>query len=339
MRQDLLVSVIIPLENDCDLLPGFAQEIDEVMSARFGTYELIFVDDGSADGTRSFFEGAKAKIANFRYVRLTRPFGLEAAIACGLELAIGDVIVVLNPGDRSALAHPAVRRAGQRHGRHRRRREDRAREPAARLPRRLCRLLRHVPDFPGAGAGLRRDPFHRPDTYSAQRASQDQGQFPLYPRARDVCGFAVTAVPYEFVSRREPPRRRQLIPLLANAGNMIVSNSDRPLQIAAFLSALMAVADFLFIIYVIAMRLLWPNVEPGWASTNMFNAVMFAVMFLVLAMICQYLAAIRSEIKSRPLYVIQSELQSNVMPGSDGLRNVVTHEDRADSVPMRRHGS
>ena len=63
----------------------------------------------------------------------------------------------------------------------------------------------------------------------------------------------------------------------------------------------------------------------------MFNAVMFGVLFMVLSIISQYLAQIRSEIKSRPLYVVQSELQSNVMPGSDSTRNVVAHEDRAEA--------
>jgi hypothetical protein len=101
----------------------------------------------------------------------------------------------------------------------------------------------------------------------------------------------------------------------------------------------MALADFLFIIYVVAIRLFWPDIAPGWALTNMFNAVMFGVMFFVLAMICLYLTAIRSEIKSRPLYVIQAEVQSSVMPGGDSLRNVVTHEDRSESVPLRRCGS
>jgi glycosyltransferase involved in cell wall biosynthesis len=97
MRRDIFVSVVVPLDNDLDILPAVVRELDAVMKSHFGDYELIFIDDGSSDGTRSFFERAKAEIPCFRYFRLTRPFGLEVAIACGLEQAIGDVIVVLNP--------------------------------------------------------------------------------------------------------------------------------------------------------------------------------------------------------------------------------------------------
>src|SRR5258708_32091500 len=97
MRCDIFVSVVVPLDDDVDILPTVIDEIHTVMRRHFGDYELIFVDDGSTDGTLSFFERAKADVPCFRYYRLGRPFGLEVAIACGLEQAIGDVIVVLNP--------------------------------------------------------------------------------------------------------------------------------------------------------------------------------------------------------------------------------------------------
>src|SRR5215813_14927436 len=117
MRRDIFVSVVVPLENDLDILPAVVRELDSVMRGHFGDYELIFIDDGSTDGTRSFFERAKSEIPCFRYSRLTRPFGLEVAIACGLEQAIGDVIVVLNPASDPPARIPAfVERASETRG-------------------------------------------------------------------------------------------------------------------------------------------------------------------------------------------------------------------------------
>jgi hypothetical protein len=78
----------------------------------------------------------------------------------------------------------------------------------------------------------------------------------------------------------------------------------------------------------VGTKFLLSNVESGWASTNFFNAVMFGVMFLVLAVLCEYMAEMRSEVKSRPLYVVQGELQSNVMLANAETRNVVTHEEQ-----------
>src|SRR5262245_32242747 len=117
MRRDIFVSVVVPLDNDADILSGFVAEIDGVMRQSYGDYELIFVDDGSTDGTRSFFERAKSELASFHFLRLTRPFGLEVAIACGLEEAIGDVIVVLNPASDPPASIPAfVDRASETRG-------------------------------------------------------------------------------------------------------------------------------------------------------------------------------------------------------------------------------
>lgn len=332
MRHDLFVSVIVPLEDDADILPGFLEELDEVMRLGFGTYELIFVDDGSADGTRSFFEKARRSIRNIRYIRLTRPFGFEIAIACGLEQAIGDVIVVVNPATDppSLVPHFAARACetdgivvGVKSGRSRLPKVYRA---AYAVYYAMCRLFLERAQVYGATHFIAL-------TRTALNALLKIKDSFRYIRVLAMhAGFAVTSVPYEVVDRRRPPRHRPLIPLIASAGTLIVSNSDRPLRIAAALSALMSLADFLFIIFVLFVRLFWENVEPGWASTNLFGATMYGVMFFVLAMICQYLAAIRSEIKSRPLYVVQAELQSNVMPLGEAARNIVSHEDRAEAV-------
>ncbi len=336
MRHDLFVSVIIPLEDDLDILPGFTREIDAIMKRHFSNYELIFVDDGSADATRSFFDQARSEIVNFRYIRLTRPFGFEAAIACGLEQAIGDIIVVLNPAtDPPALVPQFAEQAndtdgivvGVRSGR-----EDLAfiYRAAYSVYFTICRIFLERSQVYGATyfIGLTRTALNA--------LLKIKDSFRYIRVLAMYAGFAVTTVPYEMVSRRQPARRRALFPLVASAGQLIVSNSDRPLQIAAVVSALMSLADFFFIFFVVAVRFFRNDVVPGWASTNMFNAVMFGVLFFVMAMICQYLAQIRSELKSRPLYVVQTELQSNVMPGGDNARNVVTDEHRAEAVAATR---
>jgi dolichol-phosphate mannosyltransferase len=336
MRHDLFVSVIIPLDNDADILPGFTAEIDAVMRGHFSNYELIFVDDGSADATRSFFERASSDIANFRYFRLTRPFGFEAAIACGLEQAIGDVIVVLTPAtDPPALIPQYAEQANDTDGivvgvKSGRTDSGLAYRAAYAVYFAMCRIFLERSQVYGATH------FIALTRTALNALLRIKDSFRYIRVLAMYAGFAVASVPYEATGRRIPERRRAVLPLIASAGNLIVSNSDRPLRIAAVLAALMSLADFLFIFYVIGVHFLREGVQPGWASTNLFNAVTFAVLFFVLAMVCQYLAQIRSEIKSRPLYVVQGELQSNVMPGGDRARNVVTQEDRAEALAAKR---
>src|SRR5262249_44979555 len=209
-------------------LPGVLRELDAVMQGHFGDYELIFIDDGSTDGTRSFFERVKAEIPSFRYFRLTRPFGLEVAIACGLEQAIGDVIVVLRPGW----------------------------DPPDRIPE----FAEKANDTDGIVIGVAEDRFKRswayrlayeiyfhlfksflarPQVYGATifRALTRPALNALltikdsfrYIRVLAMyAGFTVPQIRYEFPPRRDPPRRRKALTLLENAGHLVVSNSDRP---------------------------------------------------------------------------------------------------------------
>ena len=335
MRRDLFVSVVIPLENDHDILPEVVGELDMAMRENFGSYELIFVDDGSHDGTRSFFEQHKDKIANFRYFRLTRPFGFEMAIACGLEQAIGDVIVILNPATDPPALIPDI--AGKAHdtggvavgikSSNGRSLFYRALYAAYYL---ICRIfLEHSQPY-GAShfIGLTRTALN------ALLRIKDSFR---YVRVLAMyAGFTVSRVPYTQLDRRSSRRRRRLVPLIASIGNLIVSNSDRPLLIAAALSAIMGLADFLLVFYVIFVRFFLEDVPRGWASTNLVTALMFGALFFVMAIICQYLAQIRSELRGRPLYVVQAEIQSNVMPGGELARNIVTHEEHACVVQGRR---
>jgi hypothetical protein len=86
------------------------------------------------------------------------------------------------------------------------------------------------------------------------------------------------------------------------------------------------------------MKLFWRDIQYGWASTNFFNAFMFGFLFLVLAIVCEYLAEIRGDVKNRPLYVVQDEFHSNTMVADAERRNVVSHEAmtvRGGGVPAK----
>ncbi|HUO04740.1 MAG TPA: glycosyltransferase family 2 protein [Candidatus Binataceae bacterium] len=89
-------SVVIPVFNERDSVAPLHEELDRVMRSMAGSYELIFVDDGSIDGTADVLRKLKESNPNMRGIRLARNSGQTAALVCGLQHATGDIVVAID---------------------------------------------------------------------------------------------------------------------------------------------------------------------------------------------------------------------------------------------------
>ena len=87
------VSVVVPLYNEADNLPGLHEELVRSLGALGRPYEVILVDDGSTDGTSAKLGQIEASDPHVRVLRLRRNFGQTAAFSAGFDYARGDVVV------------------------------------------------------------------------------------------------------------------------------------------------------------------------------------------------------------------------------------------------------
>jgi len=91
------ISVTIPVFNEEDVLPELLQRVGSVLDqAPGGPHEIVFVDDGSSDGSLAALESAAAQDDRIVVVALSRNFGHQAAITAGLDHVRGDVVVVMD---------------------------------------------------------------------------------------------------------------------------------------------------------------------------------------------------------------------------------------------------
>src|SRR5207247_4009689 len=90
------VSVLLPVLDEVESLGVLYRELTDVLEGLGRPYELIFVDDGSADGSFALIEKLHRSDARVRAVQLRRNFGKAAALAVGFREARGDVIVTLD---------------------------------------------------------------------------------------------------------------------------------------------------------------------------------------------------------------------------------------------------
>ena len=94
-----LISIVAPLEADSDarVIEAFIQETAAVLSGIVTHHEIILVDDGAPNATVDRVRELLGTHDFLRLIRLSRHFGEEAAITAGLEVAIGDYVVVMLP--------------------------------------------------------------------------------------------------------------------------------------------------------------------------------------------------------------------------------------------------
>jgi glycosyltransferase involved in cell wall biosynthesis len=94
-----LLSLVIPVFNEVDSLVPLVAEIDEALTAARQPFEIVFVDDGSTDGSFAVMRQLAQSRDDVWVVRLRRNFGKAAALSHGFEACHGDVVVTLD-GDR-----------------------------------------------------------------------------------------------------------------------------------------------------------------------------------------------------------------------------------------------
>ena len=95
-RKRLDLSIVIPLFNEEPTLEELYRRLTAVLSVLGRTYEIVFVDDGSTDGTALALAAIGANDPALVVVKLARNFGQTAALAAGFDRARGDVIVAMD---------------------------------------------------------------------------------------------------------------------------------------------------------------------------------------------------------------------------------------------------
>ncbi|MBO7644232.1 MAG: glycosyltransferase family 2 protein [Bacteroidales bacterium] len=105
------ISAVIPLLNEKESLPELRSRIDKTMAAEGLSYEIIFIDDGSTDGSWDVIADFAKADPRIHGIRFRRNYGKSAALYCGFERAQGDIVVTMDADLQDAPEEiPAMRR-------------------------------------------------------------------------------------------------------------------------------------------------------------------------------------------------------------------------------------
>jgi glycosyltransferase involved in cell wall biosynthesis len=313
MDPNTVISIVVPLDEDSHLLDEIVTEVDQVIGKAYRFFEIVLVDDGSTDGTASAVQPLLKKIQRIRYLRLSRKFGRDVALSAGIESAIGDFVVTLDPRTDPVGIIPEMigvcrKTGGIVHGlAENSARRSFLRESIGGIFRTYCR--KHI------GVDIKRGVSDlRVLSRQAVNALLQVREQSRYLRVLTLTlGYHHEFFPYQLTPRKGGGREPGWTSEIATAIDLLAANTRHPLRLVTVTGLLGAFLNLLYAGYVVAIYLIKPNVAAGWTTLSLQQSGMFFFVCLILAVLSEYVGTILGEVRSRPLYFIAHEATSSVL--------------------------
>ncbi|KAB2332146.1 glycosyltransferase family 2 protein [Cytobacillus depressus] len=300
----LTISFIIPSYNEAENVQNVLKAIESEMLIQHYEYEVVFVDDGSKDGTVEAIQDLAFCYPEVKYVSFSRNFGKEAALLAGLRHSQGDAVIMMD----ADLQHPASMISKLLKGY-----EEGYDQVIAKRNRKGDSLIRSFISFA----------FYRLINKAVDvELSDGEGDFRLLSRkAVDALlvlsegnrfskglyswiGLEKKVISYENVAREKGETKWSFAKLINYGIDGVVSFNHKPLRACFYIGAFVLILSLLYIIITFTEILQNGIAVPGYFTT--ISAVLFlgGVQLVCLGIIGEYIGRIYYETKKRPHYII-----------------------------------
>jgi dolichol-phosphate mannosyltransferase len=304
------LTVVIPVYNEEENLQPLARTLMEVLPGQ-PAFTILFVDDGSGDGSLALLKKMAAQDKRIAYLSLSRNFGHQAALRAGLEVAQGDCVVTMD-GDfqhppelipsmieayRKGFDIVATRRLDAAPD------GDKGLAPGKRLGSRLfyalMKVLGDVKIEPGSAD-------FRLLSRRAVKALLSMPERTLFLRgAVPWIGFPSTELSYRPGKRRSGETKYSFSAMFSFALDGITSFSVKPLRLASMFGCLISAAGFLYALYALIVRLFTDKTVEGWTSLLISVLIIGGIQLIFMGIIGEYLGKLFLEAKHRPHYLVK----------------------------------
>ena len=303
------ISIIVSVYNEEEVLFEFYRETIKVLLLIDNPYEIIFVNDGSVDGSRGILFKIAKDDENVKVVHFSRNFGHEAAMIAGIDNASGDYLVCMD----ADLQHPPTL-----------------------LPEMLRKfesgydiinMVRTVNKSAGIIKNITSSMFYKvinrlSDIHLVSNASDFFG---ISKRVAEVLrssyrektrflrgyvqnvGFTTVNIEYEARKRYAGESKYSIKKLFRFSMNTIMTFSNLPLKLGIYAGSMAAFLAIIMMIYTI-VSFIRVGTPSGYATTICLICFMFSVLFFIVGIIGEYLGLILSEIKDRPIYIVEEKI-------------------------------
>lgn len=329
-----MISIVVPAYNEERNLDVLHRRVSEIMDGAVGRddWELVFVDDGSSDGTWQAIDSLNKGDARVRGVRLSRNFGHQSALMAGLAAARGQAVVMMD----ADLQHPpellpqlvakwregfqivhAVRRDPPNLSWFKR--------VTSRAYYNMFVFLSGVEIEPGAAD------FRLLDRQVLDEILQFEEEGLFLRGIVHWVGYSTASVSFDCGERYAGSSKYSLTKMLRLGWHGVSAFSLVPLRIGIVIGLMSSSIAFLGVCYAILGKWLDKEAIPGWASSVAISSFLFGVLFVFLAVLAEYVGRIAVEIRRRPRFLVRETTRTALAASDKRARRGAVVDFRADA--------
>ncbi len=329
-----VVSLVVPCFNEEAVMEACHERLSSVLGKLGQPYEIVYVDDGSKDGTAEILARLHLNDPHVVVLRLSRNFGHQPAVSAGLDAANGNAVIIIDADlqDPPELI-PAMLTlwdSGYRvvYGvRESRSGENPFKLLTAKLFYRIINQLSEI-DIP-----FDTGDFRLIDRSVVEAFRRMPERHRLLRGMSSWIGFKQIGIKYQRDARFAGETKYPLKKMVALAIDGIVSFSTLPLRFVTLIGFCAAGLSFLGIVYTLVVRLFTHSWVQGWAMSFIGMLFMSGAQMLSLGVLGEYTGRIYTESKQRPLYLLQEAL----MTPADRTYKAVDQTIDPEAAPVSAH--
>jgi dolichol-phosphate mannosyltransferase len=305
-----VLSVIVPLYNEELVIRQMVEALTAVLAGGRIDYEIILVNDGSVDRTLPMAKELCRKDGRLRLISFSRNFGHQIAITAGMDKARGQAVAVIDADLQDPPEVLLQMLEKWREGYHvvygvrkARKGETAFKLFTAAMFYRILRAMTPV-DIP-ADTG----DFRLMDRRVVEQLRQMRERSRFVRGMVSWVGFKQGKIEYIRESRRLGETKYPFKKMLKFAVDGMLSFSQMPLRISSALGLGCALIAFVFMVYGFVVKYFYPETAiQGWASIFVASLFLGGVQLMSIGILGEYIGRMYDEIKGRPLYIIEEEM-------------------------------
>jgi polyisoprenyl-phosphate glycosyltransferase len=306
------ISIVFSLFNEKEILETLFTRVIETASSIPYHFELIFVDDGSTDGSDEVIRTIQQKTitsVKIMLISLSRNFGHEAAMIAGIDHASGEAVICMD----ADLQHPpeaipemiSCFESGYEVVTMIRTKNEGATRPSGFLSLLFYRLINKISPF--------RLQENASDFFLVSKKVAHLLRNNFRERNRflrgiiQIVGFRSTSVRYTASSRQTGKSNYSFFKLSALTLTAITSFSKTPLFLGLWFGFIFSLASIILGIYTLWTYFFGTTPPSGYTTIILFLSISFAILFFLIGIIGMYVGYLFEEQKNRPIYIVKDE--------------------------------